>query len=108
MNLPKEYEDYIAAKGIFEGSTTGEPGYIMLWPPDELDSINTEISIAELAPGYNAFASNGGNEVIAFNAAGTVFMIPLIGMDSQYVIQIAETFGELASRFEENRLTQKY
>ena len=108
MDLPEEYFDYLRVNGNFEGFTIGEPGYIRLWPVQELDLMNSEILIGQFAPGYCAFASDGGNEILAFVSHGAVFKIPVIGMDPQYAIRIAENFSELIARFQDTRITQKY
>jgi len=115
VSLPIEYERFIETNGRFEGFTSGEPGYIQLWKIDDLSSINSEMLIEEMAPGYLAFASDGGNEVLAFDRFGIVYKLPMIGMESRYAIKIANSFSELAARFEKriqesykSNLTRKY
>jgi len=61
---------------------------------------NDDIEIREYAPGFLAFAGNGAGEVLAFDASGTVYMLPLIGMEPDQAIKVASTFSELAVRFE--------
>jgi hypothetical protein len=98
--LPAEYEQFLAAHGTFEGMTSGEPGYIALWSVAELPGNNFDILIQQYAPGFLAFAGNGGGEVLAFDASGTVYMLPLIGMEPRHAVKVAGSFGELAVRFE--------
>jgi hypothetical protein len=98
-SLPTEYQQYLERYGAFEGSTSGEPGYIALWSIAEIPSNNADIQIQQYAPGYLAFAGNGGGEVLAFNSAGEVFMLPLIGMGPQHATRVASSFAELAARF---------
>ena len=98
-SLPAEYVQFLAAHGAFEGFTSGEPGYIALWALAELSGNNLDIEIERYAPGYVAFAGNGGGEVLAFDASGTVYMLPLIGMEPRYAVKVAERFAELAARF---------
>ena len=100
VSLPDEYRQYIASKGQFEGFTVGEPGYIQLWKIEDLTIINAELSIEALAPGFLAFGSDGGNELLAFNNNGAIYKIPMIGMESRYAIKIANSFSDLLSRFE--------
>lgn len=104
MNLPipVEYEQFLAAHGVFEGFTVGDdmPGYVALWPLAEISGNNADIEIQEHAPGYLAFAGNGGGEVLAFDATGAVYMLPLIGMEPRYAVRVANSFGDLAARFE--------
>lgn len=101
LRIPLEYIDYINANGLFEGETIddAEPGYIELWAPDAIHSENESIEIKIFAPGFVAFAGNGGGEVLAFDAAGTVYMLPLIGMAPEYAQLIAENFKSLSERF---------
>lgn len=99
-HLPIEYTQYIERHGGFEGFTSGEPGYVELWSLQDLPGNNADIQIQELAPGFVAFASNGGGEVLAFDLSGSVFMLPLIGMEARYALPVADSFSELAARFE--------
>ena len=98
--LPAEYTQYVAAHGAFEGFTSGDPGYVALWRMDEIQSNNADIAIEEYAPGFVAFAGNGGGEVLAFDALGVVYRLPMIGMAPEHAIQLANSFHELAARFE--------
>lgn len=101
LRIPKEYVDYVNAHGQFEGETSDdtEPGYIELWALDAIQAENEGIEIRRLAPGFVAFAGNGGGEVLAFDAAGAVYMLPLIGMAPEYAELIAKNFKSLSERF---------
>jgi hypothetical protein len=101
LRIPQEYVDYVNAHGLFEGETSddAEPGYIELWAPDAIQAENESIEIEELAPGFVAFAGNGGGEVLVFDATGAVYMLPLIGMAPEYAELIAENFKSLSVRF---------
>lgn len=52
------------------------------------------------APGFRAFAGNGSGQVLAFDAASAVYMIPLIGMKAEQAIKVADSFAEFAETFE--------
>ena len=99
--LPEQYQAFAEEFGLFEGFIEGDPGYIQLWAPERLQELNSEILIEEFAPDYLAFASNGANELFVFDSTGAVFMLPLIGMESDSAIRIASSFRELARRFRE-------
>ncbi|WP_320425711.1 SMI1/KNR4 family protein [Roseateles agri] len=101
-SIPSEYKAYLAAHGAFEGFTIGDmrPGYVALWSMDEVPSNNADIEIQDYAPGFLAFAGDGGGEVLAFDAAGAIFLLPLIGMEPQYAVKVANSFAELEARFE--------
>lgn len=101
LQIPPEYIDYVNAHGLFEGETSddAEPGYIELWAPDAIQAENEGIEISTLAPGFVAFAGNGGGEVLAFDAAGAVYMLPLIGIAPECAELIAGNFKSLSERF---------
>lgn len=101
-DIPNEYRQYLETNGSFEGFTTDAaiPGYVVLWSLEEIVGNNADIGIHEHAPGFLAFASDGGGEVLAFDASGRIFMLPLTGMEPRYAQKVANSFGELASQFE--------
>jgi hypothetical protein len=101
-DIPAEYVHFIALHGAFEGFTVNNevPGYVVLWPLEEIEQNNADIEIQTYAPGFIAFAGNGGGEVLAFNATGEIYMLPLIGMEVDCAIKVAGSFVELAARFE--------
>ena len=100
--IPTEYKAFLQAHGVFEGHTTGDeqPGYVVLWSLEEIPSNNTDIEIQEYAPGFVAFAGDGGGEVLAFDVSGAVFSLPLVGMEPRYATKVANSFSELKARFE--------
>ena len=97
--LPKKYLDFIGSNGLFEGYTAGMPGYIRLWGLEEIATVNSELEVEQLAPGFLGFGSDGDGEMIAFDSAGAVYMLPFIGMEPQYADRIADSFEQLARRF---------
>ncbi|MES2127611.1 MAG: SMI1/KNR4 family protein [Pseudomonadota bacterium] len=100
-DVPQIYSEYIKENGPFEGFTVDNsyPGYVALWRLEELAKNNADIDIEMCAPGYVAFGGDAGGEVLAFDKTGSVFMLPLIGMEAQYARHIANDFQELAARF---------
>ncbi|MEB5488383.1 SMI1/KNR4 family protein [Burkholderia pseudomallei] len=100
--IPTEYIDYLRTNGVFEGFTRDgtEPGYVALWPTEEILRNNADVEMATYAPDYIAFAGDGGGELLAFDLAGAVFMLPMIGLASECAIRIADSFDDLAARFD--------
>lgn len=100
-SIPSDYTNYIREDGLFEGFTADEarPGYIVLWALDEIAGNNSDLEIEMYAPGFIAFAGNGGGEVLAFDEKGSVYMLPLIGMEPEAAIRIADNFQEFARGF---------
>jgi hypothetical protein len=73
----------------------------------DIQKINLEIEIDSYAPGFLAFAGNGGGEVLAFDAAGAVYMLPLIGMETCQAMFVAESFDRLGQVRMPNNHTTK-
>lgn len=101
ISLPDDLKRFIAERGLFQGFTRNDsPGYVELWSIEGIPEQNATIEIDVYAPGFLAFAGNGGDEVLAFDAAGAVYMLPLIGMEPKYAIKVADSFAEFAETFE--------
>lgn len=100
--IPRDYIAYIKSTGPFECLTRedAEPGYVVLWSFDEIAKNNSDVEIEMYAPGFVAFGGNGGGELLVFDSAGAVFMLPMVGMESGEALRIAENFQELVGRIE--------
>ena len=101
ITLPDDLKHFIAEHGLFEGFTFNDsPGYVELWAIEDIPQENAAIEMDVYAPGFLAFAGNGGGEVLAFDATGAVYMIPLIGIEAEQAIKISDSFAEFARTFE--------
>src|SRR5476649_309973 len=100
--IPRDYIEYIKFAGPCECLThdDAEPGYVVLWPLEEIAKNNSDVEIEMYAPDFVAFGGNGGGELLVFDATGAVFMLPMIGMEPDDAIRIAENFQELVNRLE--------
>ena len=100
MNPPAEYLAYMESPDcIFEGEREGRmPGCFILWPPDEVEQNNQEYEVPACAPGFLAFGSNGGGELLAFDAAGAVYLLPTVGMSSEDAIKISDSWSGFVSQ----------
>ena len=99
MTLPQQYLDYIASGGDTEFEIDAEFGsYIILEPLDDIEQFNQDIEINKYAPGFIAFASDGGGEAFAFNEQAAIFLIPLIGMSPEAATKISESWTEYESK----------
>ena len=96
--LPNDYVAYIEGDGASEECTDGLPGYFQLWQPDEIEANNKDLQIETHAPGFLGFGTDGGGELLAFDASGAVFMLPLVGMEPRYANRIADSWNEIAQR----------
>ena len=100
MTLPPEYVSYFADDGLKEGGLTVPPGWFQLWRPDEVESLNRDYSVHEFAPGFLGFGSSGGGEMLAFDKAGRVVMIPWIGMEPEMALPVADSWSQFVERIE--------
>jgi hypothetical protein len=100
--IPASYEAYVEANGAVQCFThdEGPPGVVALWPLEELTGNNAGYGLELYAPGFVAFGSDGGGELLCFDGSGAVFMLPAIGMEPEVAIRIASSFEELTRRFE--------
>lgn len=102
IQLPAVYRVFIDTSGLFEGFAvlSDEEHYVILWGEDEAATANSEMDVDVYAPGFVAFAGNGGGEIYAFDTVGAVFMLPMIGMEPEAAIKVADDFLELARGFQ--------
>ena len=95
--LPSDYLTYLE-DGVDVAPTEGEPGYFQLWHPDAVEEMNRSYRVAEYAPGFLGFGSDGGGEMLAFDAHGSVFKIPFVGMAPKEAKKIAASWSEVLAR----------
>ena len=74
--------DYFQAFARYKGGA-GEVGkaYLDLWEPEEVSEANEDYQVAEYAPGFTVFGSDGGGTAYAFErTSGVIYTFPFIGM----------------------------
>jgi len=98
--LPVEYVRYFAGDGPKEGGLSVEPGWFQLWRPDEIDEWNRNYEVQQYAPEFLGFGSSGGDEMLAFDEDGAVFMIPFIGMASDQARPVAGSWRDFVKKIE--------
>ena len=99
MKLPDEYIEYLKNGGDTEFETDFEfGGYVILEPLEHVDKFNRDIEINKYAPDYLAFGSDGGSEVFAFDKAGAIHLMPMIGMSPNDAIKISDSWKNYISR----------
>ncbi|OZI30886.1 hypothetical protein CAL29_23245 [Bordetella genomosp. 10] len=103
--IPPEYEEYIAKHGLGELDcwipSQDSCLAIVFWSMAEIVESNDGMQIDTFAPGYVAFAGDGGDELYVFDESGAVFLMPMIGMDADSAEPIAGSFTELKTHFRE-------
>ena len=75
-----------------------------MWPVEEVIELNHEYSVPEFFPGYFAFGSDGGGEILAFEVVngcgGRVVMLPAVGEVDDAVV-VAESFNLLIAKIKD-------
>jgi hypothetical protein len=79
------------------------PGWFSLWPAEEVAELNAAYKVPELLPGFVAFGSDGGGDMLAFGTAGErwgrVFAVPFVPMEADAAAEIAPGFAALVRSF---------
>ena len=101
MDLPAEYLEFLQRGGATEAFLTcGFPGYMQLWPLEKTAEYNEGYEIAEFAPGFLGFGSNGGGELLCFDGSGAVYCLPCIGMSPEEAKKIADSWADFVQYIE--------
>lgn len=96
--MPAAYWDYLAQGRPLQGRLRIDPLAFELWPVDELIELNEAYGIEEHLPGFFAFGTDGGDEVLAFDPKHAVFMVPIIGMDRDAAHLVADSWDDLVEQ----------
>ncbi len=99
IELPEEYKRFLAT-GRVEGGLSVEPLWYQLWPLDRIAEYNKGYRIEEFAPGFLAFGSSGGGDILVFDDKHRVFSIPAVGMSQQEARLVAETWQDFEQAIE--------
>lgn len=77
-----------------------EPGWFQLWSPAEVEQLNRDYQVSESAPGFFGFGSSGGGELLAFDSAGGIVMLPMVGMSPHDARPVADSWSEFVEKME--------
>ena len=103
VTLPTEYIKFFKSLDQLWGETDYEfGGYFELEPLDKIEKMNNDIGIAQDAPGFIAFACDGGGEVFVFDESGQIFILPLIGMEPSVAVKLASSWNEFETHIVQN------
>jgi hypothetical protein len=102
-SLPPDYLAFLLLSNGGEGNLGVSPGWFSLWPAEEVAELNDAYKVADFLPGFVAFGSDGGGEMLAFRVtgeqAGHIFAVPFIPMEVASAIEIAPDFRSLLHAF---------
>ncbi len=95
MNIPSDFIKFIESNSLMETSLCHDDAlYIIFESIEGLEKLNRDLEFEKYVPGFYAFATDGGNELYAFDQNGSVFMLPMIGLSVQHAIKITENWKE--------------
>jgi hypothetical protein len=100
--LPESYFAQLLSSNGGEGELSVEPGWIAIWPAENVLKYNKVYSVAENVPGFFGFASDGGGELFAFDLrTGTplpVARVSFVPMDARTSVKVAASFDDLREK----------
>lgn len=102
MQLPTEYLTFLRSDPPAFGDVTFDDfdRFFELWPESDIGQFNAEYEVPRFAPGFVAFATNGGGELYVFDQTGQIFELPCIGMETQYASLLASSWREFEARIQ--------
>ncbi len=95
-NFPEDYVAFMMNNNGGEGFL-GESEYLILWPIEAIDHLNTAYEVDEYAPGLVLFGSSGGGEAYAFDrrsARAAIVEVPFVGMNLDLASPISSSFTD--------------
>jgi hypothetical protein len=100
LELPDDYLTFLRHSNGGEGELGIDPGWFQIWAAEDVVGLNAGYEVAANVPGYLAFGSSLGGDLLAFDTRGykpwPVVMVPCIGMEPDSVQQIADEFAKFA------------
>jgi hypothetical protein len=91
--LPEEFLAYHARGARLQGPVSSiRLGWFQLWPLSDICALNDAYKVPEYAPELLGFGSDGGGEMLAFDAKYQIVQVPFIGMDTRHAQLIAPSW----------------
>ncbi|MGQ8869356.1 SMI1/KNR4 family protein [Myroides sp. TSA_177.3] len=93
FNLPKGFFEFFKEANGADIST--DERYVVLWALTEMVQLNKEYNVAEYAPEFFIFGSDGGDTAFAIEkSTGNIYEMPFIGMSKEEAVFKDKTFTE--------------
>jgi len=92
--FPEDYVTFLRLANGGEGFV-GENQPLILWPVEELTSINDGYHVHDYAPGLLIFGSNGGGDAYGFDTRSPewpIVELPFVGMSWSDATSVASSF----------------
>lgn len=100
--LPNDYLNFLSHSNGGEGELGVQPGWFQLWEAENVIQFGVDYEVPKYAPGFFAFGSNGGGEILAFdirNDAGRpIVALPCIGLEPDEAMLVAANFADFAAQ----------
>ena len=101
-SLPSSYFALLARSNGVEGDLG--ISWVQLWNADEACLLSDEYGLPTYRPGYFAFGSTGGGELLVCALDGDdkrlLYRLPAIGMSDAELLPLAACFQDLAAEIE--------
>jgi hypothetical protein len=82
--FPPEYIDFMTESNGAEGSI-GPSSYLVIWPVEEVATLNREYEVDRMLPGIFLFGSDGGETLYAFDTrAGNTSIVEVDPFEMDY------------------------
>ncbi len=102
LELPTDYLDFLRLSNGGEGELGIQPGWFRIWRGEEVIQAATDYQVPEYAPGFFAFGTNGGGEILAFDCRSAppwpVVALPCISLAPAEAMPVAANFGDFAQQ----------
>ncbi|MCF7787889.1 MAG: SMI1/KNR4 family protein [Prosthecobacter sp.] len=100
--LPADYLDFLRLSNGGEGELGIQPCWFCMWRAEEVIAFATDYQVADYAPGFFAFGTNGGSELLAFDCRSSppwpVVALPSIGLEPDEAMPVSANFGDFAQQ----------
>lgn len=91
FKLPKGFIEFFKEANGADIST--DEKYVVLWALTEMVQLNNEYNVAEYAPEFFIFGSDGGDTAFAIEkSTGDIYEMPFIGMSKEEAVFRNKTF----------------
>ena len=113
VKLPEDYLTFLSLSNGGEGEIPVQPLWFQIWPAEMVLEHNKGYEVSVNLPGFWAFGSNGGGEMLAFDTREggpwRIMSVPFIPMDADEAVLIAKDFMSFVSLMgkSENEASEK-
>jgi len=102
MTPPAEFLRYLRSEAPKAAELAVSPYYIQLWEEAELTVFNREYGLAESAPGFFGFGSDGDEWMFAFDGSGRIQILPMAELRPENACEVFACWSDLERSMLEN------